>query len=109
MVEQIILAHLQYLDDIVKYTEEHGEKPPTPKPTECSLGTWYYGAAQQNPAIGQHPKFATLGELHEQFHSVTKEAVEAAAAGDDAKAKELTSQAFPIFSQIEHILLDLPA
>lgn len=108
MVEQIVLSHLQYLENIVKYTEEHGEKPPTPEPTECSFGKWYYTTAKDNPAISGHPKYEELGELHKQFHAITKEAVEASAAGDDSRAKALTSESFPLFGKIEHILLDMP-
>ena len=106
-VEMIVLSHLNYLDDIVKYTEEGAQtRPPTPDPHDCSLGQWYYDA-EQNAEAQNHPRFDELGELHIRFHEITAEAVEKAANGDTEEAKKLTSEAFALFGKIEHILLEM--
>ncbi len=107
-VEQIVLSHLNYLDNIVKYTEEDAvERPPTPDPYECSFGQWYYGEAQQDAEAKSHPRFDELGELHKKFHQITEDAVDHATKKEYDEAQQLTSEAFALFGKIEHILLEM--
>ncbi len=71
MVEQIVLAHMQYLEGIARFFEG-GEDPPLTPPTDCSLGRWYQ---ENRERYGERAEFRELGLLHQTFHEKAERAV----------------------------------
>lgn len=58
--------------------------------TQCRLGQWYY--SQQNSKIGKNDAFARLERPHSMVHKAGKDAIEAAAAGDENRVQRLVRE-----------------
>ncbi len=103
MTEQIVLAHLRYLENVVRFFEG-GEEPSLTPPTDCSLGRWY---RENGERYGERGEFQELGLLHQTFHEVTERAVGLFREGRRQEAEELLNEAYRLFGRIEHLLLSL--
>lgn len=100
----ILDAHMNYLNRVSDFVEGSADQPDITSHTDCALGQWYYGEAAQDAAISGHPDYAKLGELHQQFHHLTAEAV-SLSGSDSAQAK--ISEAYTLFGQISRDLLNI--
>jgi hypothetical protein len=102
----ILDSHMNYLDKVSDYIEGNADDPGITPHTECLLGSWYYGEAAQDDTIAKHEDYDKLGNLHEQFHELTAEAVHTAK--DDADtARAKVSEAYVLFGQISNALLKI--
>jgi hypothetical protein len=102
----ILDAHMNYLNHVSDFVEGNADQPDTTSHTDCALGHWYYGEAAQDAALSGHTDYAQLGNLHEQFHVLTAEAVSLASSDPDA-AQAKISQAYTLFGQISRDLLNI--
>ena len=59
-------------------------------PAVCRLGKWYNSAGKAQ--YGNLPEFAELGRVHEQFHRICAEAIDAHHAGQKEKVKACVVQ-----------------
>jgi len=92
-IEQVVLAHFQYIERVAQFLEGSGPEPELTSPEECALGQW----------LKEHPNPA-LAEPHARFHAILAEAVAKKKAGAGAEAKALLDQAYTLYSQLEHAL-----
>jgi hypothetical protein len=104
LVEQVILAHLDYLNQIVDFVEGRKPEAQTRSHTECTLGRWLAGEGQEHR---EAPWFDELFERHRRFHEVTQAAVQLTQEGRGAEAQEKVNEAYQLFSWIESTLLNL--
>lgn len=102
----ILDSHMNYLDKVSNYIEGNADDPGITPHTKCLLGSWYYGEAAQDNAISGHEDYATLGDLHQQFHDLTANAV-SVAKDDPDMAREKVSEAYTLFGQISRALLNI--
>jgi hypothetical protein len=105
-VEKVVLAHLQYLENVQRFLDG-GPYPPLSAPTDCALGRWIRGEGEAR--YGQEAWFRELVELHKAFHGVTEEAVKAQERGDPAEAGRKMDEAYRLFGRIEHLLMQVEA
>lgn len=102
----ILDSHMNYLDKVSDYIEGNADDPGITPHTKCLLGSWYYGEAAQDDTIANHEDYGKLGDLHEQFHALTADAVHMAK--DDAEAaRAKVSEAYALFGQISRALLNI--
>lgn len=92
-IEQVVLAHFQYIERVAQFLEGSGPEPELTSPEACPLGEWL--KAHPNPA---------LVEPHARFHQTLADAVAKKKAGAEAEAKALLDQAYTLYSQIEYAL-----
>jgi len=102
----ILDSHINYLDKVSRYIEGDADDPGITVHTACLLGSWYYGEAAQDAAIAGHEDYSRLGELHEQFHALTAEAV-GMAKSDAETARAKVSESYALFGQISRALLNI--
>lgn len=102
----ILDAHMNYLNHVSDFVEGNADQPDITNYTDCALGQWYYGEAAQDAAIAGHADYAKLGDLHQQFHTLTAEAV-SLASGDAAAAQAKITEAYTLFGQISRDLLNI--
>ncbi len=76
-----------------------------PDHMSCRLGKWYFG--QGSKICGHMSAYKEMNNPHEKIHSIAKEALRAAQAGDKAKAEELLQQMEEISVNIAKMLDDL--
>jgi hypothetical protein len=106
LVESIVFSHLDYLGRVDDFI---GGKIDDAKPshyTKCKLGSWYYGLGAA--VYGEHPVWLELGNLHQQFHEVTDQAILHKNQNQIGLAQEGLSRAYTLFGRIEYLLLQLP-
>ncbi len=92
-IEQVVLAHFQYIERVAAFLEGSGPEPEPSSPEECAMGQWL--RENPNPA---------MVEPHNRFHAILAEAVAKKKAGAESEAKALLDQAYTIYSQLEHAL-----
>jgi|GEM_PF-3573783 len=101
-VEKVVLAHLQYLQNVERFLEG-GPPPPLSAATDCALGRWI--GEEGGASYGGEDWFKELVERHDSFHRTTEEAVRAYEGGDAASAKQKLDEVYPLFGRIEYLLL----
>lgn len=96
-IEQVVLAHFQYIERVAAFLEGSGPDPSDQLTSadDCPMGAW----------LREHPN-ERLVELHERFHRLLDEAVALAKAGEGEKARPLLDEAYTLYSQLEHGLFD---
>ena len=92
-IEQVVLAHFQYIERVARFLEDSGPEPELTSPETCPFGRWL----KENP----NPK---LIEPHIRFHEILADAVAKKKAGAETEARTLLDQAYTLYSQIEHAL-----
>lgn len=97
MLEKLILSHLKYLNAV-----ESGETN-LKGPTECELGQWLLGDGQK---YAETEKYQNLQALHQQFHQLVKDVVTCANNSDSQGREQALGEAYRLFGQIEHLLLN---
>ena len=102
----ILEAHMNYLNHVSDFVEGSADQPDITSHTDCALGQWYYGEAAQDAAISGHPDYAKLGDFHQQFHTLTAEAVSLSSSDSDS-AQAKISEAYTLFGQISRDLLNI--
>jgi hypothetical protein len=103
--------HVQYLKKIENTLADKGDFQGTCH-TECKLGKWLYGeGAQEIAALQEADKaqaiFDSIKDPHEQFHLISKTAVEKKKDGDESAAKAASTQMHVLSNTICNKLLDL--
>ncbi len=103
--------HIQYLKKIQATLEGTGEFQGTDYHA-CKLGTWLYGeGAEETASVGAEAKaaFDSLLEPHQQFHEMSKQALEKKRAGDEKGAKSAATEMHKLSAVLVDKLLALDA
>ncbi len=95
IIEQVVLAHFQYIERVAAFLEGSGPEPELSSPEACTMGEW----------LKEHPN-PEMAEPHARFHEILARAVEAKKAGREDEARSLLDQAYPLYSQLERMLFD---
>lgn len=102
--------HVQYLKEIDATLKGTGTFQGTSH-CECALGKWMYGEGiAEVQALGNDTAktiFDSLQEPHEQFHVVSKQALEKKQAGDEEGAKAALTEMHVLSTAITNKLLQL--
>jgi hypothetical protein len=81
--------------------------------SECKLGKWLYGDGAKEVDMLQHPKaqelFKSLFEPHEQFHAMSKVALQRYQVGDKDGAQSSITEMHKLSHLISQKLLQLDA
>jgi len=90
-VDEVVLAHFQYIEAAAAFLEGSGPEPELSSADECLMGKW----------LAEHPD-ERMVELHERFHELIRQAVDAGKRGDKEAARMLLDQAYTLYAQLEH-------
>jgi len=111
-VTRIAKFNIQYLRNIEATLAGTGDFQGTDH-HDCQLGQWLYGDGPNQVAALQNSKvqeiFESLFEPHEQFHTISKQALEKKQVGDEGTAQNGITDMYKISHILTQKLLKLDA